>query len=315
MSAAGGSIGAWNGDPARKQAAIAAARVRLAALAADPVVTCDPTLRLGELSNVYCAAYGTAAPAELEARAGLPVSTLMLASAALLACEHWGRQSPGGAHVPRMSLGAEAAPLVALEAIPPGTDPIGLACRYIVDLLEKIATLHDGDGRGLAPGQQALIHQLATLHRDGCADAAAFRTLRRMAMAATDVATGDLATSVLRFVESAAWPLTGLLAELPWMIARLHLELRVQFAPERPTSAEQATLESLSALYRALDQRSKVEPTLDVLAERARIETTPEYAAVNDPAFQARLDRYDRAAARAHVPFALDLLLRAFSMR
>jgi hypothetical protein len=317
MSAAEPLLGAWYGDPARKQASIAAAR---AALARDPAVTCDPTLSLGApghanaFSNVYCAAFGTADPAELEARAGLPASTLRLASAALLGCEYWERDPQGVPHAPRMCAGAEGAPLAALEAIPPGAHPMELARRYVVALLGAVAELHDRDGQGLAPERQALIYQLAALHEEGCADAAAFRALRYTSMRATDVATGDFAITALTFVESAAWPLASLAAELPLTTCRLHFELRVQTAPERPSPTEQATLESLWALHRAVDERPRVEPTLDRKAELARIEATPEYAAVYNPSFQARLVHYDRVAAEAYAPFALDLLLRAFRM-
>ncbi|MFO1393978.1 MAG: hypothetical protein U1F09_09485 [Steroidobacteraceae bacterium] len=48
-------------------------------------------------------------------------------------------------------------------------------------------------------------------------------------------------------------------------------------------------------------------------AVRARIEATPEFAAVYQPAFQARMEHYDLAATEAYAPFAVDLLIRSFS--
>jgi len=104
MSASPTSIVAWGGDPARKQASIEAAR---AVLAAEPAVTYSASLKLASTgqahypSNVYCAAYGTADPDELEARAGLSASTLLLASAALGACEYWGWSSESDGRVLR----------------------------------------------------------------------------------------------------------------------------------------------------------------------------------------------------------------------
>ena len=312
MSAAEVLTGAWGGDPARKQASIATAR---AALAAGPVVMCNPTLRLAapgqadDVSNVYCAAYGTADPAELEARSGLPVSTLMLASAALRGCEHWSRVGDG---VPRMVGGTGEAPIVALEAIRAGADPVALARHYVVDLLAQLAAVQDSAGQGLSPEQQALVRHLATLHEEGCTDPATFRALRRTATAATDAAAGDLEGAVLRFAESVAWPLAGLVRELAEFAMRVHMELRSHLALERPSPAEQATLEAVSVMYGATTERLQADPKLDFKAEFAKIEATPEFAAANDAAFQAQLEHYDLVAAEAYAPFAVELLLGAF---
>ena len=312
MSASDVHTGAWGGDPARKQASIAAAR---AALAAGPVVMCNPTLRLAEpgqaddVSNVYCAAYGTADPAELEARSGLPVGTLMLASAALRGCEHWSRVGVG---VPRLVGGTGEAPIAALEAIRAGADPVALARKYVVDLLRQIEAIRDRDGQGLTQDHRALVSHLATLHEEGCTDPATFRALRRTATAATDAAAGDLEGAVLRFAESVAWPLAGLVGELPEFAMRVHVELRSHLAPERPSPAERATLEAVSALYRAVYERQGADPKLDFNAEVARIEATPEFAAANDAAFQAQLERYDLVAAESYAPFAANLLIGAF---
>ena len=83
-----------------------------------------------------------------------------------------------------------------------------------------------------------------TLHNRGTADRDAFGALRRTATAATDAATGDLATTVPRFVEAVTWPLAGLVPELPAITARLHFELRTQLAPERRSPGSRATLEA-----------------------------------------------------------------------
>ena len=323
MSASAVVTGAWGGDLARKQSSIAAAR---AALATDPVVTLDPTLRLvphggaHDASNVYCAAYGTDDPAELEARAGLPVSTLMLASAALCACQYMGHPVEGGGTRFRLVESAAEAPLAALEAIPVGADPVTLARNYLVDLLGLVAEFRGRDGRTLTSDQQAIVHELAARHRECCTDPAMFRALRRAAMAAADAAAGSLEATAMLFVESVAWPTAGLRSELPVIVSILHVDFRACLEPEVPSVAEQATLGALADLYLAhrkkLNERLKLEPTLDVKAERARIdallETTPEFAAVNTPAFQARLVHYQRVAAEAYAPFAVDVLLGAF---
>ena len=306
---------AWGGDPARKQASIAAAR---AALAARPVVTCSPALNLAEVgadrnwSNVYCAAYGTADPADLEAQAGLPVSVLLLASAALCGCQFMARTGVGDQRMPELVGGAKEAPIAALEAIRAGADPLALIRNYVVDLLRQMAGLHDCEGRGLTPEQQALVRQLATLHDESCTDRATFRALRRTAMAATDTATGDLEGTVLRFVESVAWPLAGLSTELIGSVMFLHIELRSPLAPEQLSPAERATGDALSALYLAAGQRLREDPAVDAKAEYAKIETTPEFAAVKDPAFQDRLERLALVEAEAYAPFAGDLLIGAF---
>ena len=312
MTAAEALTGAWGGDLARKQASIAAAR---AALAAGQVVMCNPTLRLAEpgqaddVSNVYCAAYGTADPTELEARSGLPVGTLRLASAALCCCEHWSRVGVG---VPRLVGGTGEAPIAALEAIRAGADPVALARHYVVDLLRHLEAIRDRDGQGLIQDHQALVSHLATLHEEGCTDPATFRALRRTATAATDAAAGDLEGAVLRFAESVAWPLAGLVGELPEFAMRVHMELRSHLAPERRSPAERATLEAVSVMYVAANERFQANPKLDFKAEIAKIEATPEFATANDAAFQAKLEHYDLVAAEAYAPFAVELLIGAF---
>ena len=307
--------GAWGSDASRKQASIAIAR---SALAARPDVFCVPTLRLGaagqagDPSNVYCAAYGTADPSELEARSGLKASTLMLASAALSACVRWDPAGEDMPRVPRLVAAAIEAPLDALEAIPVGADPLALARHYVVDLLGQLADRRDHRGQGLTAEQQSLVRQLAMLHEEGCVDPAKFRALRRAATAATDAATGDVATKVLGFVESVAWPLAGMVEELPELVSRLHLDLRYRLFVERLSPLERATLDALSDLYRAVSDRERVDPTFDARAERERIETTPEFAAANEPALLARLERLDLDATEAYAPFAVDLLIGAF---
>ena len=315
MSASQASTVAWGGDAARKQASIEVAR---AALAAEPAVTYSPSLKLASTgqvhypSNVYCAAYGTADPLKLEARAGLPASTLLLASAALGACEYWGWSSEGNGRVLRRAGVADDTPIAILEAIRTGADPLSVARHYVVDLLRALAAIRDRDGGSLAPDQQALVCQLATLHEEGCTDPVEFRAIRRTAVATTDAASGDVATTVLGFAETVAWPLPGLAGELPEFVMRVHFDLRLHLARERITAAEQATIDALSARYGVAHKRVDADPTLDVAAEFAKVETSPEYAAVYAPAFVARLEHYERAAAEAYAPFAVDLLIGAF---
>ena len=306
--------GAWGGDPARKQASIATAR---AALAAVPVVSLRPRFKLAapgndEVSNVYCAAYGTDDPAELETRSGLPASTLMLVSAALRACERWGASDDGGRRELPLVEPVAGAPVEALEAIRVGADPLAIARSYVVELFGRLEALRDHDGRGLTTEQCALLHRLATLHRDDCTDPAAFNELRREAMAMTDRTSGEFEKPVLKFVEALAWPLAGLTGELPEIVGTLHMELFDRLSPEQPSPADKAIGEAANALARALMARIEADPTLDNEAEYARLRATPEFVAMRDPAFRARQSRLDLVAAEAYAPFAVDVLLTAF---
>lgn len=305
--------GAWDGDPARKQASIAAAR---AAIAAGPAVVCAPRLSIPDehrdWGNVYCTAYRTTDPAELEARAGLPVSSLMLASAALSGCDYYELADDGMRRRKRLAENALEAPIAALEAIPVGADTFALGRSYVLELLGRLERLRDLDGRGLTPEQRALPRRLATLHGEGSADPFAFRALRRTTTAATDAAATEIETAVLAFVESLAWPLAGLTDELPDIVQRGHQGLRAALAPQRPTPVEAAQLKAVETMFDALDERRRAEPGLDTEPEVARIQATPEFRAVIDLAFQVRLEHYDHLAAEAHAPFAIDLLLGAF---
>ena len=307
------TTGAWGGDPARKQASIAAAR---AALAAGPFVVCAPRLSLADehrdWGNVYCTAYRTKDPAELEARAGLPVGTLMLASAALSSCDYYVLADDGMRRRKRLAENALEAPIAALEAIPVGAGTFALGRSYVLELLARLERLRDLDGRGLTPEQRALPRRLATLHSEGSTDPVAFRALRRTTIAATDAATTEIEAAVLAFVESMAWPLAGLTDELPDILQQGHVGLRAALAPERPTPVEAAQLKSVEAMFDALDARRQAEPTFDTEADVARIQATPEFLAVIDLAFQVRLEHYDHLAAEAYAPFAIDLLLGAF---
>lgn len=315
MSASPVLAGAWGGDTARKQASIAAAR---AVLAAGPAVTYSSSLNLAATgqsaapSNVYCAAFGTADPDELEARAGLPARTLMLAAAVLGACEYWGWSSEGDGRVLRRAGVTDDAPISVLEAIRAGAEPTVLARHYVVDLLRALAETRGPAGGSLNADQQALVRQLAKLHEDACGDPAAFRAIRGTAVAATDAASDDVATTVLEFAETVAWPLAGLTRELPGLVTQVHVDLRLHLASERISDAEQSTIDALSARYGVAHKRVQADPTLDVDAEFAEVETSPEYAAVHAPAFAARLEHYERAAAESYAPFAIDVLLGAF---
>ena len=307
--------GAWGGDPARKQASIATAR---AALATVPVASLRPRLKLatpgtdGEVSNVYCAAYGTDDPAVLEARAGLPASTLMLASAALRACERWGATDEGGRRELPLVEPVVGAPVAALEAIRVGADPLAIARSYVVELLGRLETLRDHDGRGLTPEPRALLSRLATLHRDDCSDPALFRELRREAMATTDGVSGEFERTVMQAVEALAWPLAGLTDELPEIVGDLHMDLVFRLSPEQPSPEDKAIGDAANALARAVMARIEADPTIDADAEFARLRASPEFAASRDPAVRAREMRFELVAAEAYAPFAIDVLLTAF---
>ena len=212
----------------------------------------------------------------------------------------------------RLAENALEAPIAALEAIPVGTDTIALGRSYVIELLGRLERLRGPDGRGLTPEQRALPRRLATLHGEGSTDPVAFRALRRTATATTDAASVEIEAAIMAFVESLAWPLAGLTAELPDILQRGHQGLRAALAPERPTPVETTQLKAVDAMFDALDERRRAEPSLDTEAEVARIEATPEFAAVVDLAFQVRLEHYDALAAEAYAPFAVDLLLTAF---
>ena len=306
--------GAWGGDPARKQAAIEAART---ALAAAPVYASFPALAIAKpdepasYSNVYCAAWGTADPAELEDRSGLPAPVLLLLSSTLASGEHW-QGAPGNEQRrPQHVEAARGAPISLLEAIRPGADPVELARHYVVDLLGWMAGVRAPDGRGLTPEQRLLVRELAALHGSTGADASAYRALRRAATAATDGSNDELAAALLRFVESIAWPIDGLVAELPELAAQLNLELRSHLSPEPPNAEERAVLDAANGVFRALYERLQSDPTLDRKALLEQALASPEVVAKDDPGFQERIAHYDRVAAEAYIATALDLMTGA----
>ena len=303
---------AWGGDPARKQASIAAADT---ALKAVPGVGASSRLRLvaadriDDFSEVYSAAYGTADPAVLEARAGLPASTLMLASAALSGCNYSKYSSEGYVCGPLLVDRAIQAPIAALEAIRVGADPLSLARCYMVDLLGRLADLRDRDDRGLAPEHRALVSQLASAHDEGSADSAALRSLRRAIVAAADSVTGEFEKAVLKFAESVAWPLAGLAGELPGFVDGLHSGLSALLTPEPLSEADRATLDGPVALFQSIEARIKADPGFDYITY---FRSSPEFKAAQAPAFQVRLERSYRVAAESYAPFAIDLLIGAF---
>ena len=272
--AAGSPAVAWGGNAEWKKASIKALQ---AGLAARPKVTCIVDLFLGspetdEYGSLYCSAYGTADPRELEARSGLPVWVLQLVSGVLSVCQIWvaGR--------PQLIASAADMPRAALEAIPVGADLQSIARRYSVLMLDWCAALRDSGGCGLSAEQQSLVREVRALHAADCNDAAAFRALRRRVMAATDAAHDGINSIVLRFVESVAWPTAGQLAELPEIVSRAHHGLRECLAPERPSP--------------------------EMLA-------TPESKSVNSPEFQSRLEHYMRVEVESYAPLALGMLLEA----
>lgn len=300
--------GAWGGDAGLKQASIDALR---AGLAGHPKVFYGVDLFLAPpgkdyFSAVYCAAYGTSDPAELEARSGLPVWVLKLVSGATQACEFYGVDGSQLAE-PAVDL-----PRAALEAIPVGADLEAIARRHTIMMLDGCATLQDGAGSGLLPEQQALVRELSALHAADCGDAGAFRALRRRATSAADAANAGVAATVLTFVESVAWPIAGLSAELPVIVNNAHLELRTHLAPQRATDEELAAIDAMRAAYEAIRGRQETEPGLDANAVHERWVATPEYMKVNAPEFQSRLRHYGRVAAETYAPFAVGLLLEAF---
>ena len=309
-SAAGVLTGAWGGDPARKQSSIAAARM---ALATAPAVDATPLVRMAAdcdpLGNVYCVAFGTAEKNEIEARANLPISTLMLASSALCGSHYQRFTEDHGQLSPQLVDGAVEAAVAALEAIRVGADPLELARCYVVDLLGRLADLHDRDDRGLTPEHQSLVRQLKSAHEEGRVDPAWFRSFRRVVVAAADEAGGDIEKALLQLAESVAWPLPGLTEELPGFFGKLHSSLSVLLTPEPLSSADRAVQDALSTMEQQAFARYDADSSFDVVTF---IRSSPELAAVRDPAFCKRLENRDRVAAEAYAPFAVDLLLVAF---
>ena len=304
MSAAQVLSGAWGGDAERKQAAIAAVR---ATLAANPKVTLSPRLRLAApdqsdgVSNVYCAAFGTDDPVELEARAGLPSDLLRLLSALMSACDEGG-----------IATAARDLPAAALEAIPAGANSVALVRCYMVALLDRIADIRDTDGHVLAPEHAALVRELRSMYAEDAVDPAAFLALRRSAMSAREAATGSLEIAVLEFVESAAWPPASLMGELPVLSGELVASLRSLLSPYQPSSSDRAIKSTVDAKVSALREREAVEPQLDVESELRSLFELPEFVAFRDPAFRLRSAQRERDSAEAFVPFTVDLLIGAF---
>lgn len=302
--------GAWGGDLARKQDSIAAARL---ALAAAPAVDATPLLRMAAdrdpLGNVYCVAFGTAAKNELEARATLPTSTLMLASSALCGCQYQRITEDQRYLSPQLVDGAVQATIAALEAIRVGADPLELARCYVVDLLGWLVDLHDRNGHGLNPDRQSLIRELARAHEEGCADPAMFRGSRRTIVAAASDVGSDFERAVLQFAESVAWPLPGLTEELPALVAALHGSLSVLLIPDPLSYADRAVLDAMAAMEQQAYARSEADPGFDLVTF---IHSSPEIAAVRDPAFCKRRENGDRALADAYTLLSAELLIGAF---
>ena len=309
-SAAGVLTGAWGGDPARKQSSIAAARM---ALATAPAVDATPLVRMAAdcdpLGNVYCVAFGTAEKNEIEARANLPTSTLMLASSALCGSHYQRFTEDHGQLSPQLVDGAVEAAVAALEAIRVGADPLELARCYVADLLSWVVDLHDRDDRGLTPEHQSLVRQLTSAHEEVSADPARFRSLRRAMIAAADQVVSDIEKAVLQFAESVAWPLPGLSVDMPGHVARLHSSLRVLLTLEPPSPADREVQDAFSILQQNASARYDADPSFDVVTF---IRSSPELAAVRDPAYCKRRENRDRAAAEAYTPLAADLLIGAF---
>ena len=304
MSAAEVLRGAWGGDPERKQAAIATVRATLAGCAN---VSLDPFFRLAApdradgISNVYCAAFGTGDPEELQARAGLTSDLLRLISALMCACDAY-----------EIAPAARDLPAAALEEIPVGVDNDAIVRSYMVALLDRIADIRGSDGHGLAPEHLVLVRKLRSLYAEVEVDAAAFRALRRSAMSARDAATKELETAVLHFVESTAWPLAGLTAELPELVSTLVYTLCSLLSPYQPSASDVAIQEASNAQFRAINERRAAEPQFEVEPELRRIRESPEFAAISDPDFVSRRMQRERAAAEAFVPFTVDLLIGVF---
>lgn len=312
MSATEVVRGAWAGDAARKQAAIQAARQ---ALDAGGEFVTYPFLDLAlpehpdRESNVYCLAYGTADPVELEARSGLPVEVLLLASAALAACQY--QTSAFEPDIEPSRPGLVAAALAALEAIPVGADATSIARCYVADLLDWLVGVHDQDGHSLTQEQQSLIRELAALHAASGTAPAAFRPVRRAIAEATNAASNELEASVMRFVESVAWPMAGLAGELPQQVSWLHLGLRPLLSPDQPTPEERDALDAFGKMYASVSERLRADPSLEGEVLFAEVDAAPVGIVVNAPAFQAGLERRWRVAAQAYAPVAIGLLIGA----
>ena len=312
MSATEVVRGAWAGDAARKQAAIQAARQ---ALDAGGEFVTYPFLDLAlpehpdRESNVYCLAYGTADPVELEARSGLPIDVLLLVSAALAACGYSSSAFEPGVEPSRPRL--VAAVLAALESIPVGADATSIARCYVADLLDWLVGVHDHGGHGLTQEQQSLIRELAALHAASGTAPAAFRPVRRAITEATGAASNELEVSVMGFVESLAWPMAGLVGELPPLVNRLHHGLCPLLSPDQPTPEERDALDAYGKMFAAVSERLRADPSLEEKVLFAQAEAAPESVLVNAPAFQAGIQRRFRVAAQSYAPVAIGLLIGA----
>ena len=222
-------------------------------------------------SQFFCAAFGTADAAELEARSGLSLVVLRLVSAVLLVCDSWQADADGGTELFLAAAAADGAHR-ALEAIAPRRGPRGdsprLPARAAVGP-ESGALL---EGRALGAEAREALSQVAALHRAGTGDAAAFRAARRAAVQCTDGATADLDRTVLAFVESVAWPVDGLDQELHQFISVLHGSLGAALCSEQPTAEERRIRDVKDATYGALvrEFRGDASMSWERVEERAR---------------------------------------------
>ena len=295
---AASAAGAWGGSLERKQSVVAAVS---AALSGNPLAWPYPALEVyrhedGPANgNGYCLAFDTVDPAELEAKSGLPADVLRLIGGALCACtfQKW-RDFKAEVY---MTPVAKDCLVEALEAIRPGADLDALPGRYVVALLRNLQDLLPAvDGVAGAAGAPltVAIKRIAQLHRDALvgrvSDSVTWSAARRAAVTATDAVTTPAGTAIAQFVEAVAWPIDGLVPELPDLLL-LHMSLFGHLARMRRPAEVQAVMDRYNqALGDLLKLQAEATPPHDQAWLDARIAESPEAQAYKQPEFQARLD-------------------------
>ena len=312
MTTERGTAGAWGGCAGRKAQALSTVEETPETRPGtyfDPIFKLAPADAPDKPSQFFCAAFGTADAAVLEARSGLSLAVLRLVSAVLAACQYR-RPDANGEMQRHIAAGAVNGAHRALEAIAPGADLQAIPRLYLRALLSDLESGALLEGRALGAATRETLSQVAALHRSGTGDAAAFRAARRAAVQGTDAATADLDRAVLAFVESVAWPVDGLDQELHQFIYTLHFHLASALCSKQPTAEERRIRDVTDATYRPLLLEMSTDPSItwERVEERAR--QVPEVVASATPEFQARMTHLYCVACEQHAPRAFGGLLR-----
>lgn len=319
MTQAQPSRRAWGGDAARKAAAVAAVA---AAQRADPDVFLYPVFMLAEpgdakgSSQLFCSAFGTADPAELESRSGVDMVTLRVICSVLpllYTFEPGKGDDQNQQRIPTPASVDSAAR--AFEAIPVGADLDQIPRHYLQTLLADLTPGALLCGQALAPASEAARLQVAALHASESTDASAYRTARRAAMSAADAATTELDADVLKFVESVAWPTGSVVGELPELAGTLHGELADALGRECLTAEERRVLLAARAKQKDLVSEFQRNPALGYDWLDKVMKECPEVVAGVAPELIARRQRAYNVTIEAYAPRAMATLLRALGGR